>query len=787
MDEQYVLPSLAVNKYKEAEKKRQTVFISGMCGYGKTTLVRHLLKDTAYSYFDMYSDPFSVLDCEVAKKTTVVIDNLSFLRDTSVCNKILELMGNPQAWCILISRAGCPEWLVSSALSLGGLVTISESDMNLSYEETKNLLAIHGVTNLNERALTRLYKYSLGHPLYLTYAASRIRLSSGSADISLSNDTILEEARQMLFSYFDHELLEKWSEDIIDFTVKMSIVTSFTIPLAVEITGFNNIEDIIEETNRLGSFLKYSNDIYSIVPPLRKYLNSKMYSLYSKEKIVNIYNIAGQYFLRHNKLLESYAMFEKSGNKSGQIDILIDNARLNPSDGYLTELKSAYLALDESIVLEHPELIAANCMIYSLLLDVEASDYWYNVLEGKAKALSGRAQKIAKSYLTYLDIACIHKSSKNVLPILKSMATAVFDKSITVPEWALTCNGPTIMNGGKDFCEWSKKDVEIYKALEIPFRRIFGKSSAGMPELSLAESFLEKGESDYEIMRLVSKGQMDADMRGRMELSFVAVGILSQLHLIHGHMDDGVNALLKFKSSLSNANPKLVKNIDTLLCRISLLTNDTEAIDIWLADAPDENIDFNVLYRYMYMCKIRCYLAKGDSDSAYTLLNKMMYYADVCERTFIKMECLILMAILEYRKGLPEWEKTFSEALALGEEYHFIRVFSRESAAILDMLNKCGYEYKDSSYKKQLFDEVSFLANMYPAYLGSQPSGKPEISENALEILKLQAQGLSNDEIAQTLFISKNTVKYHCKETYRKLGVNSRFAAITEAKKRGIL
>lgn len=137
--------------------------------------------------------------------------------------------------------------------------------------------------------------------------------------------------------------------------------------------------------------------------------------------------------------------------------------------------------------------------------------------------------------------------------------------------------------------------------------------------------------------------------------------------------------------------------------------------------------------------------------------------------------------------GLPEWEKTFSEALALGEEYHFIRVFSRESAAILDMLNKCGYEYKDSSYKKQLFDEVSFLANMYPAYLGSQPSEKPDISENALEILKLQAQGLSNDEIAQTLFISKNTVKYHCKETYRKLGVNSRFAAITEAKKRGIL
>ena len=145
------------------------------------------------------------------------------------------------------------------------------------------------------------------------------------------------------------------------------------------------------------------------------------------------------------------------------------------------------------------------------------------------------------------------------------------------------------------------------------------------------------------------------------------------------------------------------------------------------------------------------------------------------------------MAVLEYRKNLSEWDKTFSEVLALGEEYHFIRVFSRESAAILEMLKKCTYEYKDLSYKKQLFDEVSALADMYPAYLSSRPSDIPEINENALEILKLQAKGLSNDEIANTLFISKNTVKYHCKETYRKLGVNSRFAAISEAKKRGIL
>lgn len=30
------------------------------------------------------------------------------------------------------------------------------------------------------------------------------------------------------------------------------------------------------------------------------------------------------------------------------------------------------------------------------------------------------------------------------------------------------------------------------------------------------------------------------------------------------------------------------------------------------------------------------------------------------------------------------------------EEYHFIRIISRESAAIYDMLKKCGYKFKDT-------------------------------------------------------------------------------------------
>lgn len=790
MEDNYVLPSMAEKRLTEAEKNKQTVYIFAKCGYGKTSLVRNFYEKTSFLYFDMFSAPFEILDFDIniKKKNIVIIDNLSFLNDSTVKEKILEIAGNPSFHCVLISRAKCPEWLVFSSSSLGNLCIISENDLAMSLEDTQRLLAYNGVTDLDDNNLSLLFKHAKGHPLYTRFLANRIvSMYTSSGQKPAFNEDVQNGAWKLFSDYLDKAIMDKWSDRLLNFTIQMSIVSAFSIPLAVEITEINNIEDLISEAEEIGNFLTLKGNLYSIQMPLRKYLNTKMYSLYTKEKIKEIYDNAGRYFKRHKKILEAYNMYDKSGNKSQQLEILIENARLNPSDGYLTELKQAYLDLDEETIKEHPELIAAVCMLYSINLDIPNSDYWYDVLKEQSSLLSGQVQKVAKRYLTYLDVACIHKPGKNVLSLFKSMTGTIFDKTIVVPEWALTCNGPTLMNGGRDFCEWSKNDREIYAAMSAPFKTIFGKSSAGMAELSLAESFFEKGESDYEIMRLVSKGQMDADMRGRAELSFVAIGLLAQLHLIHNHTDDAIKIITTFRDKNPDANPKLLHNIDTFLCRINLITGNMQEVNEWFDNAPDENLDFNVLLRYSYLCKIRCYLAKNKMQEAYSLLNKMIYYADLCERNFIKMECLILLAIWEKLSNSPDWDATLCHALEMAEGYHFIRIFSREGIAVADMLKKCSYKFKNAEYKKQLIDEVEAVAYAFPSYLMTESVEKTVLPENALAVLKLQAQGFSNEEIARTLFISLNTVKYHCKENYRKLGVSNRSAAITEARKQGLI
>ena len=56
-----------------------------------------------------------------------------------------------------------------------------------------------------------------------------------------------------------------------------------------------------------------------------------------------------------------------------------------------------------------------------------------------------------------------------------------------------------------------------------------------------------------------------------------------------------------------------------------------------------------------------------------------------------------------------------------------------------------------------------------------------------LEILNLVAKGSSNSEIADQLYVSNNTVKYHLKNLYGKLGVNNRIKLITTARRLGMV
>ena len=69
----------------------------------------------------------------------------------------------------------------------------------------------------------------------------------------------------------------------------------------------------------------------------------------------------------------------------------------------------------------------------------------------------------------------------------------------------------------------------------------------------------------------------------------------------------------------------------------------------------------------------------------------------------------------------------------------------------------------------------------------SERLNRPQLSNRELDVLKLVAQGKTNQQIATELYISESTVKYHINSVLSKLGVSDRTQATLIAIKRGIV
>lgn len=72
------------------------------------------------------------------------------------------------------------------------------------------------------------------------------------------------------------------------------------------------------------------------------------------------------------------------------------------------------------------------------------------------------------------------------------------------------------------------------------------------------------------------------------------------------------------------------------------------------------------------------------------------------------------------------------------------------------------------------------------AKLADRVSGET-LGKREIEVLKLMAQGKSNNEIASILFISESTVKSHGKAIFAKMNVTGRTEAVADATRGGLL
>ncbi|HVV55853.1 MAG TPA: LuxR C-terminal-related transcriptional regulator [Mucilaginibacter sp.] len=89
---------------------------------------------------------------------------------------------------------------------------------------------------------------------------------------------------------------------------------------------------------------------------------------------------------------------------------------------------------------------------------------------------------------------------------------------------------------------------------------------------------------------------------------------------------------------------------------------------------------------------------------------------------------------------------------------------------------------------KTVIVEKEILLTPSPEFvLNEEQLRRLNMSRRELEVLQLMAEGLSNQEIADKLFVSLNTVKTHSAQIFEKMDVKRRTQAVDKGKKIGII
>lgn len=238
--------------------------------------------------------------------------------------------------------------------------------------------------------------------------------------------------------------------------------------------------------------------------------------------------------------------------------------------------------------------------------------------------------------------------------------------------------------------------------------------------------------------------------------------------------------------------------LEALRAVFALRRGDLAAASEWAAGsglaAGDEAV-FDREARHVAFARVL--MAEGRADEALGLLERLEAAAQACDRMRVVVEILVLRALAYANLGRADDAfDALERALALAEPEGSVRVFLDEEQPMADLLAACaaaravrwraaapGRELYVTSLLERFGRDVAPIAPEpleaaeLPWWYRTDPLHKRE-----LEVLGLVAEGLSNEAIANKLFLAVSTVKRHVSNIYLKLDVHSRTQAVARAR-----
>ncbi|MEQ7006259.1 LuxR C-terminal-related transcriptional regulator [Actinopolymorpha sp. B17G11] len=175
----------------------------------------------------------------------------------------------------------------------------------------------------------------------------------------------------------------------------------------------------------------------------------------------------------------------------------------------------------------------------------------------------------------------------------------------------------------------------------------------------------------------------------------------------------------------------------------------------------------------------RLHLASGDPAAALDAVTPCLSGTSAETRLVDTVAALLVAATAQRRLGTQASATGYLEqALALGRDDGLVRVFLDAGRGVRALLTVViPPEGPHASFRSALLHRF----DVQPTATWKSPDQTVRLTASERAVLHYLPSHLTNEEIAQDLCLSVNTVKSHLRTLYRKLGVGSRREAIARA------
>lgn len=784
--ENIVIKPFIQKRFDQFLKQGRVFFFSAPCGFGKTAVTDALLSDVRLKKkkikrLNAGTGDFSIPKLE-EKWDMLLIDDLQSIQEDDDWLSLCDLIRNrPEQRFLLLSRGSVPGSLMNFQY-VGLMDVIEADDLLFDWNDIKTLFERCGVT-ATDSEINDILKASIGYPLGVMITARYLSLSGGKA----FSQEIVGRAFKEVFAYFDVAVYRRFDLPMRRFLLELAPFEQFDLEMARMVSGNPHAGELLDALLQNTTMLR-NDDIrkYYFWPQFRSFLLWEMDREYTAEKKKVLFSRGGLYYELKEDYVRALECYTTGGDHSKVSELLIRNAELHPGMGHYSEMEKYYRSLPESEILASPSLMQGMSMLCALAMDYEESERWYRELQEFSHRCEKKdaAGKQAKSRLAWLDISLPQRGVDGLTKTIPAVFQLLKNKQVKLPPFSVTSALPSLMNGGKDFSEWSKKDDLLYQSMRIPVEAVLGKDGVGLADCAIAESKFEKGENIYGRMLSLIPYMNVIRQKGTPDIEFAVGGLLARSQLANGQSEDAKQTILSMREQfLQRGWNRFLPNMDAMICRIDLHMGNLELAESWYRQkAPKDPLHLNGMKRYQYFTQAMVELSEGKTDAALLTLVALEPYIRNCKRHIDSIHLHILMAIAFYQRKDASWKQHLEEAMEIAQNYRFIRTISVYGTAVLPLLMEQKQE-KNSKWHKQCMTAVRTQAAFYPNFLRGRLEINNTLTPMELQILHLICADKSNAQIAQMMNIKLPTVKTHVSHILNKLDVKRRSEAKTVAKK----